>query len=494
VNQPAAPPARHSGEPRDPTIRPGRLLHNFGFLSAGKLLGDLCTFALFVVLSRAFGEAGIGEYSFAIAFTGFFAVFADYGLYFLGLKIMSRSEVMPAHDYAHLLAIRLILNGLVFFFLLTVVTFLPFSYNTKVVLILIGAFQILYTLVDGFATVFLARDLTPWAALIELSLRIAVAAAGITAVAVGANLIVTIATMPLICLAQTAFAYLLVRRHFGDLRPRTSWAQLISTLREATPYAGSIFLQQLSSRTDVALLGMLAGTVAAGIYNVGYRIVFLLQFVPYLASIAILPSAARLYAADQHTALTTLYHGTVNVAVVVGIPAAAGLWLIGPELIALLFGSSFARSGEVLRWLSVLLLFACLKHLLSLFLTACDRQDERTRREWHAALVNVIGNAALIPAFGISGAVAATLASEAMLVIAFVVQLRPLFGWPRIGSRLAMSLAGTGAFWLGIALLPSPSLFLVLPLSIVLYLATLMLFRDFRHHEFVTLVAFLRGR
>jgi hypothetical protein len=32
--------------------------------------------------------------------------------------------------------------------------------------------------------------------------------------------------------------------------------------------------------------------------------------------------------------------------------------LIGPELIALLSGSDFARSGEVLRWLSVLLLFA----------------------------------------------------------------------------------------------------------------------------------------
>ena len=489
MTEPTAPSASSPVE-----MRPGRLLHNFGFLSAGKLLGDLCTFGLFVVLSRAFGEAGIGEYSFAIAFTGFFMVFADYGLYYLGLKNMSRSEAVPTHEYAQVLAVRLVLSSLAFFSLLPVVLFMPFSYETKAVLILIGAFQVLYTIVDGFATVFLARDSTPWAALLELSLRVAVAAAGIAAVAAGASLVVTVATMPLICLAGTGFAYLLVRWRFGHLRPRTSWPQLIRTLREATPYAGSMFLQQLSTRTDVALLGILAGTVAAGVYNVAYRVVFLLQYVPYLGSVAILPSAARLYAADQRAALATLYHGTVNLAVVVGIPAAAGLWLIGPELIALLFGSGFARSGEVLRWLSVLLLFACLKHLLSLFLTACDRQGQRTRCEWRAALINVVGNLALIPAFGLAGAVAATLFSEAMLVIAFIVQLRPLFGWPRTGSRLAMSLAGTGVFCGAIALLPSPSLFLVVPLSIGLYLATLMLFRDFRHHEIATVMGFMRGR
>jgi O-antigen/teichoic acid export membrane protein len=494
VNEPTAPPAQSDAEARDAALRPGRLLQNFGFLSAGKLLGDLCTFALFVVLSRTFGEAGIGEYSFAIAFAGFFAVFADYGLYFLGLKIMSRPDTVSASDYGPVLALRLVLSTLAFFALVVVVFFLPFSYQTKSVLILIGIFQIAYTIVDGFATIFVARELMPWAAALELSLRAAIAAGGIAAVAAGANLVVTIATMPLFCGIQAGIACLLIRRRFGHLRPRTSWAQLLDTLREATPYAGTIILYQLSSRTDVAMLGILAGTVAAGVYSVAYRVIFLVQFVPYLASLAVLPSAARLHAKQQRGALATLYHETVSLGVVLGLPAAAGLWLIGPELIALLFGSDFELSGRVLRWLSVLLLFACLRHLLSLFLTACDRQGERTRREWHAALVNVVGNLVLIPIFGIPGAVAATLTSEAVLVVAFVVQLRSLFGWPRIGLRLAMSLAGTGAFCLGTALLPSPSLFLVLPFSIAVYLATLMLFRDFRQHELATVVALLRGR
>ena len=58
----------------------GNIMRNFGFLTVGKTVGDCFTFLMFVIISRAYGQEGIGQYSFAIAFTGFFAIFADFGL------------------------------------------------------------------------------------------------------------------------------------------------------------------------------------------------------------------------------------------------------------------------------------------------------------------------------------------------------------------------------------------------------------------------------
>jgi O-antigen/teichoic acid export membrane protein len=40
------------------------IFRNFSFLIVGKTLGDVFTFILFVLLSRAFGQEGIGQYSF----------------------------------------------------------------------------------------------------------------------------------------------------------------------------------------------------------------------------------------------------------------------------------------------------------------------------------------------------------------------------------------------------------------------------------------------
>jgi len=55
-------------------VRAHKIAKNFGFLTMGKLLGDLSTFLFFVVLSRAYGQEGIGQYSLAMALTGFFVL------------------------------------------------------------------------------------------------------------------------------------------------------------------------------------------------------------------------------------------------------------------------------------------------------------------------------------------------------------------------------------------------------------------------------------
>ena len=67
----------------------GKILRNFGFLTTGRILGDLFIFVLFVVISRKFGKEGIGNYSFAIALTGFFMILASFGLTKLSIKVMS---------------------------------------------------------------------------------------------------------------------------------------------------------------------------------------------------------------------------------------------------------------------------------------------------------------------------------------------------------------------------------------------------------------------
>lgn len=459
----------------------------------GKILGDVFTFLLFVVLSRVFGQQGIGQYSFAIALTGFFAVFADFGLYNLSVKEMSRHTGVLGEYYGRIFSLRLILSVAVLLVLLFALPFLPFPRETRLIITLIGAYQVIYTLVDGFATVFVAREDMHLAGLLEFSLRMVIALAGIAVVMAGGSLVMALAMFPAVTCGYVLVAYGVVARKYGSPRLAMSWSYLTRTLREAMPYALYESLRQLSTRVDVVLLGLFLGTAAAGVYNAAYRVVFFLMILAYFTGLTLFPLASRLYVTSRKE-LETLYHKSLNLIVLVALPAASGIWLVAPDLIDLIYGEAFAESATVLRYLAWLVFLAFLKSVMGILLISCDRQVERTKGQWTAACVNILGNVLLIPTIGVKGAAIAVLISETLLVILFAVRLRTVFGWPRIGSRLAMSCMATMSFFLPLSFFSSLSLGVVIPASVLFYLGVLVLFKDIRENEVRVLVSFLSNK
>jgi len=391
-----------------------QIFRNFSFLATGKVLGDVFTFTLFVVLSRVFGQEGIGQYSFAMALTGFFVVFADFGLYHLSIKEMSRRHGSVGEYYGGILLLRLLLAVSVFALLLLLLPFLSFPRETKLIIIIIGAYQIIYSLMDGLAAVFVAREEMHIAGLLEFSLRAVTALVGIAVALASANLVMVLITLPVVTSGQVLVAYRIVTQKYGRPKLAGSWSYLSHTLHEAIPYGLSEFLRQLSTRVDVVFLGFFLGATAAGVYYVAYRVVFLLMFLPHFAAMALFPLASRLYMSSRKE-LESLYHKSLNLVILVGLPAACGLSLIAPDLINLTFGEAFAESAVILRYLACLLFLSCLTSIMGIFLTSCDRQAERTKSQWTSAWVNVLGNGLLIPTLGVNGAAIATVISETRL-------------------------------------------------------------------------------
>jgi O-antigen/teichoic acid export membrane protein len=472
--------------------RARKILQNFGFLTLGKTLGDAFFFLFFVVLSRFFGPEGIGQYSFAVALTGFFAVFSDFGLYSFSVKELSRRTNWRADYYSQILSLRVILSAVAFGMLLLILPFLPFPRELKLIIVIIGAYQVISTLVSGFAAVFVAREDMLIAGLIEASLKAAAALAGITVVMAGADLVTTLAILPAVTAGQLLVAYVLVTKKYGRPRLVASTSSLTRLVREAMPYAFSLFLFMAYSRVDVVFLGFLIGMAAAGVYNVAYRVVFFLTFIPQFAAVALFPLASRLYTKSREE-LEALYLKSLNLTILIGLPVASGVWLIAPDLIELIFGPTFAESASVLRILVGFLFLTFLSRIMSVFLMSCDRQVEMTREQLKAALVNVLGNMLLIPVLGVAGAAVATLISETLMVILFAVRVRPVLGWPNISSRLVIGGVGVASFCLPFTLLPSLPLGVVIPASVLLYLVTLALFREIRKNELRTLLSILKG-
>jgi O-antigen/teichoic acid export membrane protein len=468
-----------------------RIFRNFGSLTAGKILGDVFLFFLFVVLSRAFGQEGVGQYSFAMALTGFFMVVADFGLEFLTIKEMSRYTGRLGEYYGSIFMLRLIQAAGASALLLLLLLALPLPYDTKVIVALVGVYQFTYKIMDGFAAVFVAREEMHTAALLTSSLRIVAALLAIGVILLGGGLVIALVVLPVIGCIQVILGYIIVDRRHGPMQLTLSWQYVRDTMSRAVPYALSEFLRQLSTRTDVVLLGFILGASAAGVYNAAYRVIFLLIFLPYFGAMSIFPIASKLYLSAREE-FAALYHKALNISILAGVPASFGLWLIAPELITLIFGETFAESIGILRWLAWLLLTFCLKFVMQIFLMACDRQNEMTASQWIAAGIGMVLMVGMIYWRGPEGAAIATLCAEAVLVVLYAIQLRPLLGWPQVRLRLIISAVATASFCLPLVLLHAQSMVLIIPTAIVFYTTTLFLFKEIRRNELQALMCLLR--
>ena len=461
-----------------------QVFRNFGILAFGKIMGDVLTLVFFVDVSRTFGPEGIGQYSFAMAFTAFFVGFSQFGFYNLSIKEMSRQKDGLLGDYyGGILSLRLILTTVVLAVILIVVYSLPYSYEAKLIIVLIAVYQLLFSLVNGFCAVFLSRDDTHWAGLLEFSLKTVAALGGVSVIESGGTIHLVIAVLPAVALGHFLVAYLLVRKKYGSLKLVVSWAYCKRTLRRAMPYAFTTILFPLQARMDVLFLGLYLSASVAGVYNAAYRVVFMLQMFTHFAGIALLPIASRMYKSSSREELVGLYTQSLNLMILAMLPAAAGLWLIAPDLIQYIFGDNFSESASILRILCVLVFVSGLRNIVENFLTSCDQQGSRARCQLVAALVNVSGNLTLIPFFGIEGAAVATIISEMTHLILLVLRASALLGKPQIGSRLAISGLAVIVFSVPSLLSQEMSLVLTILVSIMVYVIVLMLFGTIRKNE-----------
>ena len=473
--------------------RTRKVLRNFSFMTMGKTLGDGFTFLLFIVLARSFGQDGIGQYSFAMAFVGFFSVFAEFGLYNLSIKEISLSPDSLGEYIGGIFSLRLVLSIVVFGLLLLLLPFLSFSQETKLIIFLLGVYQIGYALADGFVAVLVANEDMHLAGLLEFLLRMFIALGGSAVVITGGGIVMALATFPIITFIFLFVVYCVVKKKYGRVRLDMSWSYLIHTLRKAEPYAMTDIMRQISTRIDVVFLGFILDAAAAGVYNAAYRLIFLLVTMSYFMGLALFPLLSRLYVNSKRE-LESLYHKSICMIVLVSLPIASGLWLVAPNLINCIFGEDFKESALILRFLAGLVFLCFYKSIMEVFLTSCDLQKVRARIQWRVTLVNVVGNMILIPTIGIMGAAIATLVSESLMVIFFTLQLKKIFGWPRVGSRFMKGGLATAVFCLLFTFFSSFSLGVSIPISMLIYSGVLYMFKEIRVNEFRVLLGLFNGK
>ena len=191
----------------------------------------------------------------------------------------------------------------------------------------------------------------------------------------------------------------------------------------------TIFLSNLYNKVDITMLGIFSTEEATGLYTNAHKIIEILVTACAAITAVFLPRLSYYYEHDKESFYNLLAKG-VRILSFLTFPLMAGLFLLAPQGMTILFGNAFCSGATTLRIFSVLIVIKCFGDLLCYQLTICSgNEKKRLPAYFFAAVANIILNFFLIPIMAQNGAALASIISEVIVNGIQIISMRKIIGF-----------------------------------------------------------------
>ncbi len=429
-----------------------KVIRNAAWLWGARGLADVSSFVLFTVISRSFGSAGTGQYSYAFAIGNLVALIGSSGLEEYGIRELASAAAEARPRLWRAIASTQLVQLIPAAIFLAV--FMMSGLNTTaspVLMIEAAVFFVGWYVARTLFIPAMALQSMSLPALLDLSCRLVAILTAIGLVVWSrAPLAWALLGFPIAGVAMMGMAFGNSLRHAGRMRIDTNPKELRATFRETIPFAATEVLNQFYARADIILIAAWLGASAVGIYAIGVKFVEVGLLPMVLLGTAAYPVVSALASSRQ----PALAPATRDIAFLMSLLSgwlAVTIATLLPVLIVPLFGAQFRPVIALLPWFA---LFALLKggEVALYRLLFCFR-----RQSWYAASLGggtvliILFNLILIPRYELRGAIAAAIISTLFVDLACLYGLRGhmrvwVFG--SAGSRVVAALLLTGMVYL----------------------------------------------
>lgn len=222
---------------------------------------------------------------------------------------------------------------------------------------------------------------------------------------------------------QGVIAALVLAFYWKSLPANTGDSQVVNAnslygfFKDSIPFGLSSMIWVAYFNFDVVMLSMFESEKAVGLYGGLYRIMAVSYIIGYALTNSLTPRLYQLYESREFSQYLSTGKRLVGSVSLVGLVFAMILVTWSDSIINLILGPQYLEGAIVLQILGISAFFRFANFALCEILTTTDHQQKRVRIEFLVLLINIVGNALLIPRYGAAGAALATLASEFCLTI-----------------------------------------------------------------------------
>ncbi len=447
----------------------------FGLGAQITLRGLAFIFNIFIV--NRLGDAGFGQYSVVLAWTGIFAFIGDMGIaQYMGREI-ARDRQKSLKLFWDVAALRLILA--VVAIAITVVGAMWRGYSGELLLaigILCSSYFIQAFLTPLMAIIGGYERLDVLSLLTVLGQVIFYVVATIFLILRPDFIWLVIASMVNLPVLTAICVVYVIRNNMRPPQMKLHTAEWLPLLRLGLPFALIQVSLTFAFRFDTIILERYFSDELVGWYNAAYTLTRSLLILTSAFTTALVPTMAREYALDPET-IRPWYFRSVRFIMLIGLPLAAGGTVLADKIILRLYGASFTEAilaFAILIWDTPLLMYTA---ICGNFTTAMKQESKAAWVYGSEGVFNVVMNLILIPRYGILAASVVTVATELVGTIMFYRIFRAELG-PGLGlsTMLRMTLS---VLLMSVAVyyLRPVNIFILVVLGGVIYVALIWLTR-----------------
>jgi O-antigen/teichoic acid export membrane protein len=399
-----------------------RIAKNAAVLLIAQVISYLLGFLYVMYTARYLKAEGFGILSFALAFTGIFGVFADFGFGRLIVREVARDKSLAPKYLANISIMKVILVTITFGLIVLVINLLGYPAETIKVVYLIALSVIFSTFTGMLNSIFQAFERMEYMSLGQILKSILMLSCTIFAIKSGFSVIGFAFFYFLVSFIVLGYSFIILRWKFNKLVFASAirileidWSFWIPTIKEAMPFGLTGISGMIYAYMDSVMLSFMKGDEVVGWYHAAYRLVLILLVIPGIVSKAIFPTMSQFYVSSQ-SSLKFTHEKYVKLMLIVGIPTGIGTLLLADRIILLIFGPGYIESIialKILIW-TIVITFAGAASVK--LLESINRQIIVTKMAGLAMVVNIVLNIVLIPKYSYKGASVATVITELILV------------------------------------------------------------------------------
>lgn len=473
------------------------VMRNLVFGVAGEAISGALNFLTLILVARALGTAEFGVFSYILAFVGIFQLFADLGLTNTLVREIARERERVAEIMGALRPLAWI-SSLVIFALIAALGW-PLSATAEIyqATLLLGLAVLATFHSFSYASVCRAFEEMGYNAAGNITHKVLQIVLVMLALFMDTGVVGVAAAMLAANLYQWLFFHIVVRRRYvPNLRWRVDVVYWHYLLLEAIPIGMAMVFRRANQQVGTLVLTALATSTSVGLFNAAYKIVQMIDMIPFTLSLPFFPPIARL-ARESPQRLFALLERVWRIFMIIAAPLMVWLFVMAPRLVELMFGAQYAAATDTLRILTFAVLFLFVTALYAYLFSALQRQRFYTISSGLCLLANILLGVLLIPYYGHMGAAVAALAGEAIFCASGA--------WLLYGLGLRLSVLRVFGIPLLLALVIVPILWWALSLSliaaiacsafyVVLYLVLVIVTGTLRSEERTFLIAFVLRR
>jgi O-antigen/teichoic acid export membrane protein len=173
----------------------------------------------------------------------------------------------------------------------------------------------------------------------------------------------------------------------------------------------------LDKRVDTILVGYFMNPVAVGYYYLAKQVVDFVNSPAASLGFTLSPAYGEHKAGGETDHAAQIYETTLRYVLLLYVPAAAGIVIVAEPTIRVIFGEEWLGAAPVLQVFAVYVVLHAITYVTGDTLDFLGRARARAYAKGGGSVANFLLNLVMIPAYGVVGAAAATVATHGGLVV-----------------------------------------------------------------------------